>query len=183
MSDAVFGEVRSYDDLHAILREVAVKRKLTRNGLDVIAGLASGHSSKLLAPVPIKRMGPSTLEPMLGALGVKLIVVSDPDALTRFAARVADNAADKPVKECEPAIPSKFVKAVLERVRAKQRKIARRGGYARAASMSPERRSQVARRAAKALWRKLTPEQRASRLAHLRACKKRKARAAAAAAE
>jgi len=41
--------------------------------------MAPGHVSKLLAPVPVKALGRMSLTLLLGALGLKPIVVEDPD--------------------------------------------------------------------------------------------------------
>jgi hypothetical protein len=81
------GQVASYGDLHRLLRERADELNLSRVQIDEIAGLAGGHSSKILSPRPLRRIGDSTLAVLLPALGAKLLLVEDPQALARIRAR------------------------------------------------------------------------------------------------
>jgi hypothetical protein len=79
--------VRDYAQLHAALRARAEELRLSRETIDAISGLQSGYSGKLLAPVPIKGLGPATLGPILGAMGVFIVLVEDVEMLERYAAR------------------------------------------------------------------------------------------------
>ena len=94
-------EVRSVDELQAALRARALSLKLvfdarTRHGnakgrdcsLDSVSGLPDGYSAKLLAPVPIRSFGRTSLGPMLAALGCKLLLVEDAELLARITARI-----------------------------------------------------------------------------------------------
>ena len=56
--------------------------------LDAVAGMAEGYAAKLLAPVPIKSVGKTSLGPMLCALGVELWMVENPDLVARFTSRI-----------------------------------------------------------------------------------------------
>ena len=58
-------EVRGYADLHTALRERATELKISRNEIDRLAGLVSGHAGKILAPRPLRRMQDETLAFML----------------------------------------------------------------------------------------------------------------------
>jgi hypothetical protein len=82
-------EVVSYDDLIAALRARKDELDISFLELDFIGGLTSGHSSKLLAPVRpyMKCLGPVSLGLILGALGLRLLVVEDPEALARVRGR------------------------------------------------------------------------------------------------
>ena len=53
-----------------------------------VCGLPSYYPVKLLAVRPVRRMGALSLGPMLGALGMKLIAVEDPEAVARFTSRL-----------------------------------------------------------------------------------------------
>lgn len=86
----IIATVRDYGELMAGLRARADALKTNRRTLDEIAGLTPGHSSKLLAPVPIKNFGPDTIGPMLGALGLKLLIVEDVEALARLTKRLGN---------------------------------------------------------------------------------------------
>jgi hypothetical protein len=80
------GVATSYDELHAILRRRADELEVSRLTLDFAGGLTSAHSSKLLSNPPLRRLGPTSLALMLGALGVALVVVEDKEALARIGA-------------------------------------------------------------------------------------------------
>jgi hypothetical protein len=60
---------------------------ISRDCLDRVAGIARGHSGKLLAPSgegkDPKRFGMVTLGPILGAAGLKLLVLDDQEALAK----------------------------------------------------------------------------------------------------
>jgi hypothetical protein len=85
---SAIGTARDYEGLQTILRTRAEALKVSRETLDEIAGLPRGYGSKVLAPVPMRKLGPKTLGPMLGVLGLKLDVVEDTDAL-KYAARAS----------------------------------------------------------------------------------------------
>jgi hypothetical protein len=87
MSDTI-AEVRSWNDLHAALRARAESLNVSRLVLDELSGLQSGYASKLLAPGPIRHFGRVSLGAMLGALGLKLVVQEDKEALARVAGRL-----------------------------------------------------------------------------------------------
>jgi len=88
MSDAAaprqIAVVRTHDELHAALRARADQLGWTRTALDDLSGLANTHVSKLLAPVPIKRLGRSSLGPLLGAMGLVIIIAEDAELLERM---------------------------------------------------------------------------------------------------
>ena len=81
-------EIRNYQELHLALRERAEQLGVSRLTIDDVSGLPSGYSAKLLAPVPIKRLGPLSFGLMLQALGLKLVVVEDREALARVKSRL-----------------------------------------------------------------------------------------------
>jgi len=55
--------------------------------VEEIADMAGGFVSKILAPQPVKTLGRTSLTLLLGALGLKLIVVEDPDQVRRVRRR------------------------------------------------------------------------------------------------
>lgn len=73
--------VRSYHELIAVLRTRADELDLTREAIEVGANLQPGYAAKLLAQVPIKGLGPLSLGPLLGILGLKLVVIEDREVL------------------------------------------------------------------------------------------------------
>ena len=72
--------VANFDDLHRVLRARCAELELTRIATDEQAKLSPGYAAKLLAPVPIKRFGLSSLGAMLSLLKLELIVVERQDA-------------------------------------------------------------------------------------------------------
>lgn len=84
----VIGAVKSYGELQEALRERAEHLHVSRQALDDIAGLQSGYCAKLLAPVPVKKMGRMSLGAILGAMGLRLVLVEDHAALARVKSRL-----------------------------------------------------------------------------------------------
>ena len=60
----------------------------TYGAVDEVSGLADGHTSKLLAPVPIKGLGQKSLGLLMGTLGIRILVVADDAAVEPHAARL-----------------------------------------------------------------------------------------------
>jgi hypothetical protein len=89
------GMVRNYDDLKAILRARAEALDVSRETIDELAGFSPGYAGRLLGPGADRRLGPATLAAMLGALGIKLIAVEDPEALAKYTARAKRRVAGK----------------------------------------------------------------------------------------
>jgi hypothetical protein len=69
--------IRTIDELVAAIRARRDELDLSHETLDHIAGLQPGYVSKLLAPEPMKGLGPISLPALLGALGVALVLVED----------------------------------------------------------------------------------------------------------
>jgi hypothetical protein len=83
------GVVRNYSELHAALRRRADELNVSRATLDSVAGLADGHSSKILGPGQVKKLGHVSLGALLGGLGLKIVLVEDEAALRRIQSRLA----------------------------------------------------------------------------------------------
>lgn len=90
MTDTTLGTAIDYDTLQAVMRRVADERGISRESLDELAGCPKGYAGKVLAAAPMKRLGPLTFGPLLQALGLKLLVVDDAEALARYTARAAE---------------------------------------------------------------------------------------------
>lgn len=65
--------IRDYAALVEWVRQCCIALEITREEVDLSAGLQSGYAGKLLAPIPIKRFGPGTLGPVMMAMGVELV--------------------------------------------------------------------------------------------------------------
>jgi hypothetical protein len=71
------------------MRARAEQLELSREALDELSGLSNGHSSKVLCDPPMKRLGFDYVPLHLTALGLKLVVAEDQDALERYSGRRA----------------------------------------------------------------------------------------------
>lgn len=141
--------IDSYDDLHQALRQRREILNVSFETLDRAGALTSGHSSKLLSPSKIKRATFATLDFLLPALGVKLALIEDAQALEqlkKFPTREVNVPARSVPwgrKGTQTVVSLRFVK-----------RIARAGGEARARALTPTQRSELARLAARARWRR-----------------------------
>lgn len=151
MTDAPLGIVRDYAGLMTVLRARSDRLGVTRETLDAVTGLQSGYCSKLLAPVPIRNLGETSLGPILSALGLMIVVVEDPAMMAKYSSKLAKRRAKKPDAHA----------AMLTLKRRKPRGVwkgdklwGRVMTSRRLLTMSPMRRKRIARQAARARWGK-----------------------------
>lgn len=143
------GTVRSYEDLHRVMRSWVDQRGITYEAIDAAANLADGHAAKLLADPPFKRLGASTFGIVLQAVGLVLLVVpADSPGLAELDAS----------RPSMPKIPRRRKirrdeKAAL--ITAYMRKIGLKGNRRRPKAQ----RTKIARRAANARWRRAVRRQ------------------------
>lgn len=158
--------VREYGELIDALRARAEELNISRETLDAITGLQAGYCSKLLAPVPIRNLGPVSLGPVIQALGLAIRIIEDPEAEARFSAQRAERAR-------ESLSVGKHEISTIQITHRKLRILARRGGKKRAQKLTPFRRRQIAKMGAKAKHRKMLAAKvairRRARLAAMRA--------------
>lgn len=153
ITENALGIARSYDDLHRIMRARADELEVSRLVLDETAGITAGHSSKLLAPRPMRRLGAVTMPAMLGALGLALVVVEDPEALARIARlpkRRSTNVRHRDASEREPMLPAEKPRGPKHPQRGSD--WAQQMNARRSFRLSRRKRSEIARRAARARW-------------------------------
>jgi hypothetical protein len=96
MIDAPIAIVRGYDDLLSAARARMAQLDITFATLDAVSGVASGYSAKLLGPEPCKRFGEMSLGAIMGALGLKLAVLDDPEALAQVRDRLVERRLEGP---------------------------------------------------------------------------------------
>jgi hypothetical protein len=75
--------IASYHDFVDVCRARADQLEVSRVELDRLTGLADAHSSMLLTKSCMKIFGPVSLPLMLDVLGLRLLVVEDPDLTAR----------------------------------------------------------------------------------------------------
>lgn len=138
--------VTSYDELIAALRARADELKITRETLDAVSGLQSGYSGKLLAPVPIRQFGRTSLGPMLQAMGLAIVLIEDVESLRRFSGQHA--------LRKKPALlaDGKNEIVTIQVSRRKLRRLAAKGGRNRASKLTARQRHRIAKKAIKTRW-------------------------------
>lgn len=154
-ADRVIAQVCSrdgYAGLMDAMRLRMVELDTTYDGVDELAGLPLRYTSKLFAPVPIKGVGRHSLGPLLGALGIKLLVVVDTALMAKVTKQLSHR---EPIKRADAhgGTPT----------RRRRKKSALKGnsdwGRVMAARRfllsNPKQRSAKARKAARAQWRKV----------------------------
>ena len=83
MTEESLGVCRTSDDLRAILRARFAALGVSLETVDHIAGLPTRYTAKVIGLQPTRRFGQFSLDGLLGAAGVKLVVVEDAEALDR----------------------------------------------------------------------------------------------------
>jgi hypothetical protein len=74
-------EIESYDQLIAVLRNRICELRIVLETVDNVAGLTPRYANKLLSEQPTKHFGPVTLFPVLSALGLRMRLEPDDQAI------------------------------------------------------------------------------------------------------
>jgi hypothetical protein len=156
MPEPPIATVTTYAGFIEALRARCDQLQISRSALDHVSGLQDGYSAKLLAmPQPqtsMRTLGKTSFDLLIPALGIKLALVEDEVVTSQLRSRLdvqnrdeaqVRSASIKASKNSPPGLRSVFMHA-----------IARLGGHARARKLTAERRIAIARRAAKARWRR-----------------------------
>jgi hypothetical protein len=83
MDASPIGVIRTYDDLLSVISARMAALNVTLETVDAVSGVQMGYSAKLLGPAQKKMFGPMSLGTILGALGLKLLAVEDPEQMAR----------------------------------------------------------------------------------------------------
>jgi hypothetical protein len=134
--------VRDYDTLVDALRARRDELKITHAVIDDVSGLHSGYASKLMSDPPIKGFGRVSLGPILGSLGLQLLVVVDPEGFKRVRSRLDERVRPKKM------LPIGSIPWLFNRLNAVEM------NKKRVAKVTKKRRRQIARKAAKVRWHK-----------------------------
>ena len=140
----VLGEFVEYSDFIQTVRNRVAELGIHGTRFDSLVGWPEGYLSKLICAQPVRRIGMTSMGPLLSAMGVKLQMVEDPAGtarLRRLPPRNPSYARVMPADACIVLTPR-----MLKRIR-------RLGGQARMAQLTPKERSELARKAALARWR------------------------------
>ena len=84
----VLADVSSYDEMLAVLRSRINELQINGERFDEYAGLPRGYLSKLVGAHPIRRLGMTSFEPVLAGLGLRLLVIEDPEGTKRLKSRL-----------------------------------------------------------------------------------------------
>jgi hypothetical protein len=148
MNDApVLGEATDHESLVCLLAARKEQLGISNELLDDVALLSSGHVSKILGPRRERGLTSITIDALLGALAVRLVVVEDEaQALVmkgRWEGR--DHRALR--------TPARVGAALVKRVRPLVlRELGRRAGKARWRGIDPKLRSRLMRELARLRW-------------------------------
>lgn len=153
----VLGSASDYAALHGLLRSRRADLGLSFETLAAISGL--GHVDKLLAPMPAsqargpdgrrptpRNIGPVAWGPLLGALGLKLVVVEDIAATERLKARQGY------VRRAQHCVNAKAL-SLEEALRQRSKETGHIGGKRALETMTREERQRRARKAARMRWK------------------------------
>jgi hypothetical protein len=144
-----FGSASTHDALIDVLRRVKDARNVSDAELEHITGLQSGYLSKILGPSRLKGLTRMTIDVLLEALAIKLVVVPCPEREERMRHRWTQRKLDRvhnasrlaqiTIKRALPAAMSEF---------------SRRGNKARWATYTAEERVQMMTELARRRWAK-----------------------------
>ena len=84
-AQVIVGEARSHAEMVRVLRARKKALGLTDMVVDELAGLCGGHTAKVMTGR--RRPGYVSLGALLGAMGLKLLIVEDPEQIARVSAR------------------------------------------------------------------------------------------------
>jgi len=154
----VLTEINTLEGLRLALRDRREALNVSFEAVDSIAGLTPGHASKLLSPTGIRKLGDTSLPLLLGALGLKLILIEDTAAFERVRARLVPRQPNA-IRQTACFWAGK-ARIIVSRRWVKR--IAREGGRARARVLTPNERSKQARAAAVYRWKTIREVARAA---------------------
>ena len=148
----ILAQVHDYPSFLAALRDRAAERQITLSSDQThqVAGLSDRRLTQLLSIKTlqslktVRRVGFLSLGPLLGVLGVRLIMVADEEALRRYGPRLQ--------KRNESFVRSRVTHLFFSRKQYSE--MGKKGGKARNAKLTPEQRSELARELNRIRWSK-----------------------------
>jgi len=146
----VLASIDDYPSMLFAMRARAAERQIAISSDEAahVAGLSDGRLTQILSLrtlrniQSVRRVGIVSLGPVLGVLGVKLLMVEDPDAVERFGGRI---------KRHNPNLIHTHVVHHTQSIKF-LRAIGKKGGRARMHTMDAKQRSASARNAALTRW-------------------------------
>jgi hypothetical protein len=77
-------EICNQEDVRKAVRQRKEQLRLSDEFLETYSGLCAGHLSKILPSNPTKKIGWDTLPLLLGGVGLRLLIIDDPEATKRI---------------------------------------------------------------------------------------------------
>jgi hypothetical protein len=134
------GAAASHDELVAVLRERQIALGLSNELVGHVARLSDGHVDKLLGPARQRGLSQLSLDALMGALAVKIIVVED----EAMAARMRPHWEGKDKRQVR--MPARVAKDLIARVRpVVLQQLASRAATIKWSRIDKERRRQIMR--------------------------------------
>lgn len=147
------GPIADESDLAAALRRRVDEANVSRAELDAELDLPGGYMSKRLTVPPIRYFGPGAFWDACEIMGLAVLLVEDPAARARYAARLKQRSKPQAVQGPDHWRTTQARKACPWLITVKTASdLGRRGAIARIASQSPSRRRAIAKKAARARW-------------------------------
>ena len=142
--------IRTYAELHYVLRKRVADLGVSFETIDAISGVQDRYTAKLLGPRPpqgsMRVYGALTLDFMLSVLGLQLVIVEDPEALAKVARRL--------VPSRTPMVHRHDAKPLRERKKWQYFvDCGRLGGLARFNAMNKAERTRLGKLGAQARWK------------------------------
>jgi len=148
VSDRVIGIARDYAELAAAIRQRCNDLNVGYETLDYVAGLPLRYCAKLFSPLPVKHIGATSLGPLLGALGLKLVVEIDQEQFERVKNRLTPRKSSRATRQTHRGHPNARAPLVGNTEWAKIM------NARRTVLLTPKTRSRLARRAARIRWKR-----------------------------
>jgi hypothetical protein len=151
MHGEVIAIVRRHQDFTDVFRVMKERLGLTNEFCDDVGGLTKGHTDKVLGPSESKAWGPVVFDLFCQMFAIEFHVRVDMDAVKRMEA--VWEGRERPLYP--NARIARISKKLIERAKPHVLKdFSSLGNAARNAMLPGEHRSKIARKAAKARWRK-----------------------------
>jgi hypothetical protein len=132
----VLADICSYEQMLEALRARVTELNVSGEAAEAYCGLPRGYFSKLIGAHPVRRLGMTSFEPVLAGLGLRLLVIEDPQATARLKSRV------KPRNGSFARRVSLYVNGITDRKWARIQKL---GRQARWKKLTKQQRSEIMR--------------------------------------
>ena len=153
--NAPLASFTNYDELRRALNAVRDYRQMSLAVMNDLAGCADGYFEKILGPRPGRHVGVKSLSDAFGVLGIKCVLIEDPEAWARI-----ERHSRRQIRDAAHLASVRGGAVCVQLSRGFLRKIGRKGGANSRKNLSKRQRTKLAKIANIARNKKMTPEQR-----------------------